>query len=161
LRPPKENDAAELARLANDRTIFDNVRDYFPHPYRLKDANSFIAQTMGEDPAVTFAICYKKELAGVIGIKKQSDIYRKSGEVGYWIGAPYRGMGIATMAVSLITTYGLSSLGLNRLYAGVFSRNPASMKVLEKCGYLREGIARNAVWKNGQLLDEYRYAFVK
>jgi RimJ/RimL family protein N-acetyltransferase len=70
-------------------------------------------------------------------------------------------MGIATIAVSLITSYGIKVLGLNRLYASVFSINPASMKVLEKCGYLREGIARNAVWKNGKPLDEYRYAYAK
>lgn len=161
LRQLAEDDASELARLGNDPTIFDNVRDYFPNPYSIKDAHSFITQTSLEDPVRTFAITYREQLAGVIGIKKQTDIYRKSGEVGYWIGAPYRGVGIATIAVALITDYGIKRLGLNRLYAGVFSTNTASMKVLEKCGYLREGISRKGVWKNGRFLDEYRYAFVR
>ena len=161
LRQFQEDDVTELARLANDKTIFDNVRDYFPNPYTIKDAQSFILQTSLENPACTFAIIYRKQLAGVVGIKRQTDIYRKSGEVGYWIGAPYRGKGIATIAVAIITTYGIKKLGLNRLYAGVFSTNPASMKVLEKCGYLREGISRNGVWKSGRFLDEYRYGFVE
>ena len=110
---------------------------------------------------VTFAIDFKGKFVGVIGIKTQTDIYRRSGEVGYWIGKPHQGQGIATIALELITEYGLNVLGLNRLFAGVFSNNAASIRVLEKCGYLHEGIHKDAVWKNQRFLDEHRYGFVK
>jgi hypothetical protein len=70
LRQLNEDDATELARLGNDKTIFDNVGDYFPNPYAIKDAYSFITQTSLEDPARSFAIAYRKQLAGVVGIKK-------------------------------------------------------------------------------------------
>ena len=161
LRPLNLDDADELARLANDKTIFDNVRDYFPHPYTKNDAIAFISGKLDRYPVTTFGITHQGKLAGMIGIKLQTDIYRKSGEIGYWIGAPYRGLGIATVAVSLITEYGINTFGFNRLYAEVFSTNPISMKVLEKCGYLLEGISRQAIWKNGKFLDAHRYAFVR
>lgn len=160
LRPPRLNDAEPLAQLADDKTIFDNVRDYFPQPYTTGDAQAFIKATLKETQPVTFAIIYHQTLAGIIGIKLQKDIYRKSGEVGYWLGAPFRGRGITPIALNLITEYGIKSLNLNRLYAGAFSTNTASIRVLEKCGYLFEGVAKQAIWKNGVFLDEHRYAFV-
>ena len=161
LNPLRKENAAELAHLANDKTIFDNVRDYFPHPYSVNDAISFITSKMGLKPTTTFGIFYQGNLSGMVDIKLQTDVYRKSAEIGYWIGAPYRGLGIATHAVSLITDYGIKAFDLNRLYAGVFSTNPGSMRVLEKCGYLLEGISRQAVWKNGQFLDLHLYGYVK
>ncbi len=160
LRCFKEADAADLAKLANDKTIFDNVRDYFPYPYTLEDAKAFISSKLHQDPWTTFTIAYNGDLAGMADIKLQSDVYRKSGEVGYWIGAPFRGRGIATVAVTLITHYGINKLGLNRLYAGVFSSNPTSMQVLKKCGYLFEGISKQAVWKNDRFLDLHQFAYV-
>ena len=111
LRPLEEDDAAELAKLANDKSIFDNVRDYFPHPYVINDAIGFITGKLDVHPTTTFGIVYQGKLAGMIDLKLQSDVYRKSAEVGYWIGAPYRGLGIATTAVSLITAYGINILG--------------------------------------------------
>ena len=160
LRALELTDTESLAQLANDKTIYDHVRDYFPYPYTTKDARSFILATSKEAPVVTFAITYKGSLAGVIGIKKQTDIYRKSGEVGYWMGAPFRGKGITPSALALITEYAIKQLKLNRLYAGTFASNQASIRVLEKCGYLFEGVSKKAIYKNGQFLDEHRYAFV-
>lgn len=161
LRALHQDDAPELARLANDKSIFDMVRDYFPHPYSINDAIAFISGKQGLHPVTTFGIMYQGKLAGMVDIKIQTDVYRKSGEVGYWIGAPYRGLGIASDAVSLVTEYGFRTLDINRLFAGVYSTNHGSMRVLEKCGYLFEGISRQAIWKNGQFLDLHRYGFVK
>ena len=81
--------------------------------------------------------------------------------MGYWIGESFWNKGIATKAVSMISEYAFEKLGLNRIYAKVFDPNVASMKVLEKCGYLLEGISKNAVIKNNRVLDEHRYALLK
>nr|WP_255452598.1 GNAT family N-acetyltransferase [Aquimarina sp. RZ0] len=135
--------------------MWNNVRDYFPHPYSEKDAESFIKITKSQAPKQSFAIEYKNNLCGVISLLVQKDIYHKSAEVGYWIGEPYWGHGIATKAVALITNYGFEKLNLIRIYAGVFEHNIASMKILEKNGYKKEAIFRKAIYKNSKILDEH------
>ncbi|MGB5228245.1 MAG: GNAT family protein, partial [Eudoraea sp.] len=82
---------------------------------------------------------------------------RKSAEIGYWIGEPYWGKGIATKAIKLITKYGFEDLKLVRIYAGVFEFNMVSMKVLENNGYKKEGVFKKAVFKNSNFFDEHRY----
>ncbi len=152
------SDAGTLATLANNKKIWDNLRDYIPFPYRESDAISFIAHTQKEKPQQTFAIKYEDRLCGVIGLVIQQDIYRRSAEMGFWLGEAFWGRGIATQAVALITRYAFEELKLVRLYSGVFDYNTASMRVLEKNGYQREGILRKAVYKNSALYDEHRFA---
>ena len=91
----------------------------------------------------------------------QTDVYRLSAEIGYWIGEPYWGLGIATRAVELLTQYGFNQLGLVRIYSGVFDFNVPSRKVLEKAGFKLEGIFEKSIIKNGEIRDEYRYAKLK
>ncbi len=153
-------DAAPLARLADNKKIWDNLRDYIPFPYRESDARAFIAHVLKEKPQQTFAIAHEGVLCGVVGLVVQQDVYRRSAEMGFWLGEPYHGRGIATRAVALITAYAFKELKLVRVFAGVFDHNTASMRVLEKNGYLKEGILRKAVYKNGRLLDEHRYAIL-
>lgn len=153
----EETDAPGIATLANNYHIWRYVRDRLPHPYSLQDAISFIQFTRAESPVLNFAIVYKQSLAGVTGLSLQQDIHRLNAEVGYWIGEPFWNKGIATKAVELITGYAFNTLHLHRLFAGVFDTNPASAKVLSKAGYTLECIARQAVIKEGKLLDEHRY----
>ena len=157
IRPLNLSDKSELAKLANNKKIWDNLRDYFPYPYNENDADFFIKLTEQENPKQNFGIEYNGKLCGVIGLIIQKDVYRKSAEIGYWIGEPYWGMGIATKAVELITVYGFNTLNLNRIYTGVFEYNTASMKVLEKNGFEKEGIFKKAVFKNEKFFDEHRY----
>jgi len=157
LRPLKLSDKTQLAKLANNKNIWDNLRDFIPYPYEETDAEFFINSTKEEEPKQTFGIEYKGELSGVIGLVIQKDVYKKSAEIGYWIGEPFWGNGIATKAVELITEYGFNKLGLNRIYSGVFEYNVASMKVLEKNGYEKEGIFKNAILKNDEICDEHRF----
>lgn len=157
LRPLKDEDQQQLARIANNKKIWDNVRDYFPHPYSLDDAKAFIEMNQKQDPRQVFGIEYQGVLCGCAGVHVQTDVYQRSGELGYWIGEAYWGKGIATAAVKLLTTYGFEDLGLIRLYAGVFSFNDGSKKVLEKVGYELEAISKNAVFKSGVICDEHRY----
>ena len=162
LRRLKITDASKIASLANNKKVWDNLRDYIPYPYEEKDADYFIGLTEKEDPHQTFGIINSQtELCGVIGLVLQKDIYRLSAEIGYWLGEQYWGKGISTKAVELITTYGFEQLNLERIFTGVFDFNKASMRVLEKNGYTREGIFRMAVIKNGVLCDEHRYSKLK
>ena len=157
LRPLRISDKTVLAELANNKKIWDNLRDYFPFPYQESDAEFFIDLTATENPQKTFGITYHGELCGVIGLDLQKDVYQKSAELGYWIGEPYWGRGIATKAVALITKYGFDHLDLNRIFAAVFDYNTISMKILEKNGFQKEGIFKSAIVKNKQCYDEHRY----
>ncbi|MBW1298024.1 GNAT family N-acetyltransferase [Aquimarina litoralis] len=161
LRPLELSDKSVLAKLANNKKIWDNLRDYIPFPYNDEDADFFINQTQQENPQQNFAITFNGELCGVIGVILQQDVYRKSAEIGYWIGEPFWGNGIASQAVRLITEYGFNSLDLQRIYAGIFEFNIASMKVLEKNGFEEEGIFKNAIFKNGKLYNEHRFYRLK
>jgi len=158
LRPLHYNDRENLAHLANNKKIWKVLRDVFPHPYTLKDAEGFIDLVKNHESMVTFAIEYDHEFAGVISLILQQDVYRKSAETGYWIGEPFWGKGIATSALGLITEYGFKELKLNRIFASVFEGNTASCRVLEKCGYKLEGTFQKAVFKNKKLIDELRFA---
>ena len=89
-----------------------------------------------------------------MGLIFQKDIYWKSAEIGYWIGQPFWGQGIAAKAVWLLVDHAFDELAMVRLYAGVFEYNIGSMRVLEKNGFLKEGISKKAVFKNGKFWNE-------
>lgn len=157
LRQFEEKDIPPLALLCNNKKIWDNVRDFLPFPYTEKHAQEFVRTCQGEDPQVTFVVEYKGNFAGCIGLVRQTDIYKLTAELGYWIGEPYWGLGIATKSVNLIVDYGFDQLGLVRIFTGVFDFNKASQRVLEKAGFKLEGIFEKNVLKNGKILNEYRY----
>jgi RimJ/RimL family protein N-acetyltransferase len=96
----------------------------------------------------------------VIELTAQTDVYRRTAEIGYWIAEPFWNKGIATEAVKLITAYGLHQLDFVRIHTGIFEFNPSSMRVLEKCGYKKDGVFEKSVTKNGRLWDEHRYSII-
>jgi len=151
---------SELAEIANDIDVWKNVRDMFPHPYTIKDAQFFIDQITSKPTNFIKGIFYNKRLAGVIGVHSQTDIYRKSGELGYWLGRPYWGKGLATEAVRLVIGEAFDKLKIVRIFAGVFEQNIVSQKVLLNNGFEYEGRAKKAVFKNGQYCDELKYALI-
>jgi len=153
-------DAEEIAILCNNMNIWNNVKDFFPHPYTKKDAVTYIESCIFQNPTTTYAIDYNGKLVGTVGLVLQSDVYRLSAELGYWIGEPYWGLGIATEAVKQIVEIGFNNLGLIRIFSGVFEHNTSSMRVLEKAGFTKECIARKAIIKNGKILDGHRYAIL-
>lgn len=158
LRTLLDSDQYAIATLADNKNVWDNLSDVMPSPYTLEDAKDFIQMTRAEKPKVTFGILYNDEFCGIIGLVLASGIYRRSAEIGYWIGEPYWGKGIATEAIRLITEYGFEQLDLVRIYSGVMAHNTASMRVLEKNGYEKEGVFKMSVFKNDQLMDEHRFA---
>jgi RimJ/RimL family protein N-acetyltransferase len=137
------------------------LRDAFPHPYTLEDAEKFIANSTKKQPTEIFAIEYKGEYVGNIGLHKATDVYRKSAEIGYFLGEPYWNKGIMSQAVQLICEYGFKNLDIVRIHTGVFEFNTASQKVLEKCGFQKEGVFKKAICKNDIMYDEIRFALVK
>jgi [ribosomal protein S5]-alanine N-acetyltransferase len=156
LRHFRDSDAPRLAWLANNEKIGKNLRDGFPFPYTEEDAVKFI-QHFRQFEAY-FAIEYKGEYVGNISLTPLDNVYRKTAEIGYFIGEPYWNKGITTTAVKLITEYGFKVLKFARIHTGVYEYNPASQHVLEKCGYVKEGVFRKSIFKNDHLWDEIRFA---
>jgi [ribosomal protein S5]-alanine N-acetyltransferase len=161
LRPFKLFDSLRLVELANNEKIARNLRDGFPNPYTLEHAESWIRKFMDQDPQTIFAIEYKSVYVGNIGLVKGGDVYRKSAEVGYFIGEEYWNKGIVTTALNLITEYGFNHLDIVRIHTGVYEHNLASQRVLEKCGFVKEGVFKMAVFKREQFWNEVRYAKIK
>lgn len=156
-------DAADnhyIALLANNKRVWDNITDAMPHPYSVRDANAFIGMALSSDTEKIFAVEYQESLAGVIGLHSFKDVFRLTAEIGYWLGEPFWNKGVATNAVKLATHFGITTLGLVRIFANVYDFNKASQKVLDKAGYKFECVARKAVIKNGVILDDYRYSFL-
>ncbi|HIH03818.1 MAG TPA: GNAT family N-acetyltransferase [Methanoregulaceae archaeon] len=157
LRDWRPEDAASLARHADSPRIAATMRDGFPSPYTLEDARRFIATAAGSATNLFLAIEVDGEAAGGIGVHPFEDVYRRTAEIGYLLAESCRGRGIATDAVCALAPVAFERFGIVRLQAGVFSSNPASMRVLERCGFAREAVHKNAIWKRGLLLDEVVY----
>ncbi len=158
LRPFRWEDAPSLVRHADDYEVWRFLRDRFPRPYTPGDAEAWIAYTSAHDPPLHFAIDAGGEAVGGIGIVPGTDVERVSAEVGYWLGRPFWGKGLATRALESLTAYAFRTFGFTRLFATPFDFNPASIRVLEKAGWAREGVFRNAVIKEGRVADLLVYA---
>jgi RimJ/RimL family protein N-acetyltransferase len=161
VRPFLAQDAESVARQANNRKIWLNLRDLFPHPYAVTDAEAYIAAVANQLPVTSFAIVVAGDAVGGVSLKLGSDIERRSAEIGYWLGEEYWGRGIVSAAVGAVTAYGFRELDLLRVFAVPFARNPASLRVLEHAGYQREGFMRRSAIKDGEVLDQYLYAAVR
>ena len=161
LRPWRRGDEASLVRHAGNRNVWLNLRDRFPHPYTAKDADDWIAHASVQAPVMNFAIVVDGAAVGGTGLELGTDVFRRSAEVGYWLGEPFWGRGIATEVLRAVTDYAFATLDICRLEAGVFDWNPASARVLEKAGYTLEGRSRLAVTKAGRTGDRLLYALVR
>jgi RimJ/RimL family protein N-acetyltransferase len=155
LRPWRKEDAQQLAAIANNRNVWLNVRDRFPHPYTVMDAMQWIAKESSSNPITNFAVIYDGKIAGSAGLLLKDDIYKKNIEVGYFVGEHFWNKGIASEAVRLLCEYAIKHFDVVRLYAEVFAHNPASMKVLEKNGFMLESIRRSAVIKDNVVMDDH------
>jgi RimJ/RimL family protein N-acetyltransferase len=153
-------DAEAIARHADNRKIWMNLRDAFPHPYTSQDARDFIKSVRHRAPETTFAISVNGEAAGSVGFVLRHDVERVSAEIGYWLAEPFWGRGIATEALIATTGFAIATHELTRIYALPFAWNTASCRVLEKAGYLLEGRLRRSAIKNGVITDQLQYAFV-
>ncbi len=156
-----DGDRERLVLLADDHDVWLNLRDHFPHPYTRADAEAWVALQGDLDPPLNFAICDTTGPIGGIGLTKRGEELRHSAELGYWLGKPFWGRGIATAAARAMTAYGLEELGLIRLDAQVQVHNKASARVLEKVGYRYEGLLRKVAIKQGEPVDHLLYAILR
>jgi RimJ/RimL family protein N-acetyltransferase len=154
----RARDVDSLVEHANNRQIWLNLKDRFPHPYTRQDAEAWIGMNhLLLGPPVNFAIVVDGKAAGGVGVELLEDVLARTASVGYWVAESLWGRGIATAAVEFITSYAFSGLPVDRLQAGVFDWNPASARVLEKAGFQQEGRLRRAVVKEGRVGDLLLY----
>jgi RimJ/RimL family protein N-acetyltransferase len=135
LRAPRSDDAKAIATLVNDRRIAENTLR-IPHPYGLADAESFIAaaNAAGE---YTFLITRGADVLGACGIARRDG---EEPEIGYWLGVAFWGRGYATEAARGVIDHAFGDLGCDCLAGGARVSNPASRRVLEKCGFQWTGV---------------------
>ncbi len=158
LRSFRHEDGPEMARLADNPKVWVQLRDAFPHPYRLEDARRFLEAHVGSVPETVVAIEVGDRFAGSVGLKRGMDVERVSAEIGYWVAEPFWGRGIGTASLVAATDWAFGQWPLTRVFAVPFARNAASCRVLEKAGYVLEGrMVRSAV-KEGEVLDQLLYA---
>jgi ribosomal-protein-alanine N-acetyltransferase len=158
VRSWQATDAKSLVTYANNRKIWLSLRDRFPHPYSKSDALDFLRSIRGRQPETAFAIAVGDEAVGSIEFVLQQDVERVSAEIGYWVGEPFWGRGIATEALSAVTRYAFEHHHLTRIFAVPFAANRASCRVLEKAGYVLEGTLRRSAIKDGAIVDQFQYA---
>lgn len=158
LRNWQPGDEESLQKHANNPNVSATLLDRFPSPYTLEDAHAWVKMFEDQDPIVNFAISINGEVVGGIGLNFRADVYRKTPLLGYWLSESYWGKGIMPEAVKLITNYAFEHLDAICIQALALSSNPKSMRVLEKAGYEKQGVLRNSVVKNGQILDEHVFA---
>lgn len=157
VRPWKFSDKEALARYANNRNIWINLRDAFPNPYTLDDAEVWLNMVVNKKPVTQFAIEVDEKSVGAIGFIIKEDVQRIQAEIGYWLAEEYWGKGIAARALKAVTEYAFKNFDLKRIYADVFEWNKGSMRVLEKAGYELEVRQKKSVIKNGEIIDQFVY----
>lgn len=142
LRAPRLEDAKIVATLADDRRIAENTLR-IPHPYQLGDAEDWIASTNLDGRDETFLITRRDgTVMGACGLEWRNG---HTPEIGYWLGAGYWGQGFATEAVRALVDHGFDDHGYNALQAGARTSNPASRRVLEKCGFQWTGVVLHRI----------------
>ncbi len=163
LREWRAADAEAVARYAANPRIAAWLRDAFPQPYTRADAEWYIRDCIEREGKTQHcrAITQDGKAIGSIGVFFQTDIAARSAELGYWLGEPYWGKGIMTAAVQELCALVFSSTDIVRIYAEPFADNVASRRVLEKAGFVLEGILRKSVCKNGVFHDACMYALVR
>jgi len=161
LREWQLTDEEALLKYANNINVSRYLADRFPHPYTLADAQYWLNYTTTASPVVNFAIDISGEAVGGIGFEIREGERRKTAHLGYWLGEPFWEKQIMQQATALIVNYAFDNFDLARLEAVVYHPNVASMRVLEKAGFVKEGISKKAIFKNDEFYDEHVFALVK
>jgi [ribosomal protein S5]-alanine N-acetyltransferase len=159
LRSWQFGDEASLVENANNRKVSINLRDIFPFPYTLADAETWIK--IAENQPANFAIVVDGKAVGGIGVLFKEDISRKNAEIGYWLGENYWGQGIMSEAIKKMVDFTFKNYDIHRIYAGVFEHNLASMRVLEKAGFQHEAVLKKSIFKEGKLYDDHVFVIFR
>jgi RimJ/RimL family protein N-acetyltransferase len=164
IRSFRPTDAASLTKHVGTYSVARNM-SAIPHPYSLKCAEEWIATASGRTPETHFAIAMDDEVIGGIGVEVgdpgRPGVCDHCAEIGYWLGESFWGRGIMSEAVVALTEWAFTELGLIRLHAPVYARNPASARVLSKAGYEFEGRQRARYFKDGEFIDGLMFAKIR
>jgi ribosomal-protein-alanine N-acetyltransferase len=159
------SDKPALIQHLNDRDIFDRTLR-IPFPYTDAAADEWLALvakiTEQEGRPVHFAIRTAADaLIGGCGFNGFQVGKSHRAEVGYWLAKPFWGRGVMTAVVQRLSRHAFDELGLVKITAHVFAHNPASARVLEKCGFQQEGFLRKHLLKDGQFLDARLFGLLR
>jgi RimJ/RimL family protein N-acetyltransferase len=160
LRPWLPADKPSLIANANNRAVWRNLADTFPHPYTEEDADRWLRSNENPGRGIHLAIELDGEPIGGIGVRAGEGIFVRTAHFGYWLGETYWGRGLATAAGRALLDHLAIDERFVRLEAPVFEWNPASMRVLEKLGFEREALMRKSVIKDGQLIASVLYTYL-
>lgn len=163
LRLPKPEDIPVIYKLVRDPKVLRYT--LVPYPYFKRHAVDFVemsSRSLKERSAYIFVIIEKEsnQMVGAVGLHLVTQVHKKA-ELGYWMGKPFRGMGYTTEASRMLIEYGFKNLKLERIYAYAMTDNPDSQRVLKKCGFLKEGLLRHHIKRQGRWRDLYAYAILK
>jgi len=173
VRPYAPNDADSLAKAANNPNVAYSLRNIFPQPYTLADAEWWIQHTTSSSPITNFALIHPSTglVMGSIGVTLKSDVHVRTAELGYWLGEEYWGQGIMGLVVPAFVDWAFRNLkvkdkagvqvGLTRIWAEMYARNGGSEAVVKKAGFVFEGRQSASVWKDGEVMDQLVYAMTK
>lgn len=149
LRPFKLTDAADVARVAGDRSIADTTVTV-PHPIDVEGARAWIiddlARCLPDQHMFAVEARDSGRFVGCVGLRHLEAAHGQ-GELTFWFAAEVRGQGYASEAGAAVVDYAFRTLGLTRLVAHFMTRNPASARVLGKLGFVAEGLMRRRVRK--------------
>lgn len=152
----------ELMDLCNsvDRRY---LSDRIPEPYTDADADWWLGMVSEYDgvDGLFRSIVLDGKVIGSISVECKSDVYRHDGEIGYMLLTEYWSQGIMTEAVKLMCTEAFEKLDIARITGIVYTENEASWRVLEKNGFVREGLQRKAACKKGKMHDIFLYGRLK
>jgi len=161
LREWEESDAEELARIGNNKKIAQNMVDTFPFPYTIDSAEYWVCNAGRGENKANLAIEVDGKLAGGIGFSIKDGLHEGVANGGYWLGEEFWGNGIGTEAWALIRDYIFENYDVHRVEASVFSWNPASARVQEKCGFKLEGTLRQNSKRFEKIGDELQFSILR
>jgi [ribosomal protein S5]-alanine N-acetyltransferase len=154
-------DAPALAEHANNRAVWRNMSDTFPHPYTLGIAQHWVDGGHIEFGGDNWAVAFNGEAVGGCGIVQEPGKFRCNAEIGYWLAQAHWGKGVGTHVADALARTALATADVTRAYALIHAYNPASQRVCEKAGFTREGLLRLSAFKDGEVIDRVVWAAYK
>jgi [ribosomal protein S5]-alanine N-acetyltransferase len=166
LSPTTEADKESFIRYLNDPEVFRNTLRV-PSPYTMSDAESFVnhcrekREKFGRDMEFRIRITKTGEAIGGISLHGIYGPGSHRDEIGYFIGRPFWGKGIMTQTVKTFCNWVFENHPVIRLEAPIYPFNIASQRVVEKAGFVKEGVLKKMYEKNGEYIDGVMYALLK
>jgi [ribosomal protein S5]-alanine N-acetyltransferase len=158
LRAWRESDAADLHAQANNARTLQFMSDGFSFPYSLETARHWVNRGHIDFGGDNWAIAFNDQAAGGCGIHWGAGPLRCNAEIGYWLGQSYWGHGVATEVVRILTARSFANPIITRVFAPIHDGNTGSMRVVEKNGFVREGVQRKGAIKDGRVIDRVVWA---